>query len=254
MLFPRKRNLVFLKQSRSCLTVSARYMLLGKMIRRNPNKMHSIAQDKADWDGIPDDKLNKWQRIAKRTRGWGTAANGLTLFGTVVVMNGLADFANGHYTSGIIKVGAGRLADLGDGALADKQGVKGPIGKRLDATMDMAQLAVALPVLYTTDTLPIVPLAVIAIPKIVGTAGSLAAEKRGREVNVTSDGKFGTAAIWAGVGSFMVATAIGINQETVSSVFETIGYAGTIGGSLLSTRATIAYARAGFGSQPTVEN
>jgi phosphatidylglycerophosphate synthase len=219
------------------------------MIQRDPNKMHGITQDKADWEGIPDNQLNRWQRIAKRTRGLVTMANGLTILGTVTVLNGLADFANGHYASGIVKVGVGRLADLGDGALAHKQGVKGPVGKRLDAGMDMVQLGAALPILYVTDTLPAAPLVAVAAPKIIGTAGSLAAEYRGHEVNVTSDGKLGTTAIWVSVGSFMVARAIGASHETVSTLFKVAGYAGALTGAGLASRAAIEYARAGFGPE-----
>lgn len=219
------------------------------MARKHREKAHSIENDRPDWEGIPDEKLNRWQKIAKKTNGWITCANALTISCGVLFMNGIADYANGQHIMGTIKVGAARAGDLGDGMLADMQGVKGPKGKRIDASVDMIELGVGLPVLYATDTLPLVPLVAMAAPKVIGTIGSVAADIRGREIKVTADGGFGTAAMWIGMGSLMVAKAIGQDAGLIQDTFEVLGYAGTTVGGVLSTRATIDYVQAGFGTQ-----
>src|SRR3990167_413262 len=106
------------------------------MSEKVPKNLHRLENNQNDWDRLKPEEMNFWQRVAKKTRGIITAANGITLLSTVLVMNGISDFVNGRKAEGITKVAAGRIGDLVDGAVADKTGTKGKVGRGLDPTVD----------------------------------------------------------------------------------------------------------------------
>jgi phosphatidylglycerophosphate synthase len=217
------------------------------MTQENNEKLHRLQSNHNDWDDIKDEDLSRLQRIAKKSHGIITAANAITIAGTVAVINGLSDFADGRKVEGTAKVLVGRLGDIADGAVADKTKTKGRFGRDLDPTVDKIQLAAGLVILTGADVLPIAATVAVAAPNIIGSIGSIAARKHGVEVNPSASGKHGAAAVWLGVGAFMLKNAIEKHSPgLVDSGLEAIGWAGTVGGAALSLPAAVEYSKAGF--------
>lgn len=213
------------------------------------HNLHRLQNNKNDWDGVPVADLSMLQRIAKRSHGVLTLANAITITSTVAVINGLVDFANGQRASGVLKVMAGRAGDLADGAIADTTSTKGRIGRDLDPTVDAIQLAVALPVLEHTGYLPLIPAVLMGSSKVIDTLGAVAARARSRELNPTHEGKIGAFAFWTGIGSFMLRGALDHRiPGFADTALETIGWAGTVGGTAYHVPANIEYLRGGFGA------
>lgn len=213
------------------------------------HNLHRLQNNNNDWDSVPDTDLTILQRIAKKSHGILTLANVITITSTVAVINGLADFANGQRTSGVLKVMVGRAGDLADGAIADATGTKGRIGRDLDPTVDAIQLAVALPILEHTGYLPLIPAVLMGSSKVIDTLGAVAARARSRELNPTHEGKIGAFAFWTGIGSFMLRGALDHRMPGLAdTALETIGWAGTVGGTVYHVPANIEYLRGGFGA------
>lgn len=221
------------------------------MSRRSPEKLHRIAENKNDWDGVPDAELNPWQWVAKKTKGILTIGNTITLNGAILFTNGLFDILNGNKLEGSLKLVGGRGCDLADGIAADKTGTKGKIGRDFDPTVDGAELLVGAPVLVYTDMLPTIPAVVMIGSKLIDTVAAAAAKSKGREMNPTEEGKMGAFAIWGGMGSFMVKAVLDHHLPGyVDTILDVAGVAGTVGGTLYKTPATIEYCQVGFGPEP----
>lgn len=222
------------------------------MARRSEEKLHRLQNNKNDWDNISPDKLNRWQRVAKASRGILTIGNTITIASTALVINGLADFANGQKMSGLLKVMGGRAGDLADGAAADATGTKGRIGRDLDPSVDAIQLLAAAPVLEHAGYLPLAPAVAMIGSKGLDIAGSLAARSRGRELNPAEEGKLGAFALWGGIGCFMLKGALDRHLPgAVDTALEIAGWTGTVGGTIYKLPATAEYLRGGFGITPT---
>ncbi len=217
------------------------------MIQRSDDSMHRLKDNGNDWDNIPDTDLTRLQRVAKWSKGVVTAANMITIAGSVSVINGIMDFVNGNKIEGTAKVLVGRAADVIDGAVADKTHTKGRVGRDLDPTADTVQLAAAL-YLMEGRVIPLAATLAIATPKAVGVVGSLAARARNVELNPTAEGKLGAAALWLGVGSFMLKGALEKHAPGfVDAGLETLGWGASLAGAGLSVPAASEYASAGFG-------
>ena len=220
------------------------------MIERTDENLHRLKNNQNDWDNVPDVDLTLLQRIAKRTKGIVTAANAITIAGTIAVMGGLVDYMNGDKVSGVIKVGLGRSADVLDGYVANATNTKGRFGRDLDPTVDTLQLGFGLVALTGADVLPLLPAIAIAAPKIVGVVGSIAARLRHRELNPISEGKLGTASLWAGIGAFMLKGALDHHLPgAVDTGLEVIGWSGSLIGAGMSIPASREYVDVGFGPQ-----
>ena len=215
-----------------------------KSLHRLKNGNHN------DWDNVETKDLTFLQKIAKKTKGVITIGNAITLSGTVMVLNGLYNFVNGNKALGVAEVVAGRGLDVADGIAADMSKTKGRTGRDLDAGVDGVQLLVALPVLDHVGVLPTVVAATVVTSKLIDAAGTFAAKARKREINPTKEGKLGTGALWAGIGSFMLHAILDKHiPEVADNILETMGWAGTIGGTVYKVPATIEYASIGFGRQ-----
>ncbi len=219
------------------------------MTKRISRSLHRLKENKNDWDDLIPEQMSRSQKIAKKTRGLVTAANSITIFGTVLVMNGLLDFANGRKAEGTVKVVGGRVLDLVDGKVADYTGTKGKFGRGLDGGVDFVQLATALPLLVISDVLPIAAATAIAVPKIVDGAATISATIRKKEINPTDEGKKSIFAIWGGIGAFMLHSTIGKHApDFVDTALQVTGWGGTVGGAIAHIPATIEYTNIGFGS------
>ncbi len=218
------------------------------MPRRNPEKLHHLKDGKNDWDGLADHEMNFLQKVAKKTRGIVTAANAITITGTILAMNGLMDIATGDKALGVAKIGAGRLCDVADGEIAELTDTKGNVGRVLDPTVDMVQLGVGLPVLVSSELMPLAAAAIVGAPKAATAVSSVVGFFRGKKPYVPEEAKLGTTAIWTGMGAFAVRAVFDKYLPGAVDVgLETAGWVGTVGGTIYQREATIGYMKSGFG-------
>jgi phosphatidylglycerophosphate synthase len=125
------------------------------VIPRTNKELHRLEDNHNDWDSVPVTKLSYWQRLAKKTNGFLTPGNAITLIGTVLVIDGLVDFAAGNRIIGTIKVVTGRVSDILDGIVAARTRTKGRIGRDLDPTADIMQLIIGVALLGHAKILPL---------------------------------------------------------------------------------------------------
>lgn len=218
------------------------------MLKRNPEKLHRIKNNSNDWDDIPDDRLNPHQRLAKKTRGIATAANAVTLSGTIIVLDGLMSITSGQKLRGFIEIIVGRSADIADGMIADATDTKSKLGRDFDAGVDGVQLVAAAVVLAHNDIVPAVAAGVMVAQKGADTLGTIAGKINHNEINPTGEAKAGMALLWGGISSFVLAATVERHiPGWTETVLEGIGWAGTMGGAAVKAPATIEYLQVGFG-------
>ncbi len=97
-------------------------------------KLHRV-QEQSDWHNIPDNDLNFFQKVAKKTHGVLTPGNIITTIGLGLVISGCNDLDQNPNKT-LIKVSAGRVADYLDGIVADKTQTKSKIGEAADVMAD----------------------------------------------------------------------------------------------------------------------
>ncbi len=220
------------------------------MFRRNEQSLHNLKNGQNDWDGIPYDKLEPLQKVAKKTNGIVTLGNFITAASTVCVMDGLYDFVNGRRLLGMAKVAVGRIGDLIDGWGANKTRTKGRKGRDFDAGVDGVQSLTAGIVLEAAGVLPLPVAAAVVAPKAVDTVATIAAKLRHREMNATEGGKNRMFIIWGGaIGSFMLKAAVDkYVPGYVDFLLETTGYTAAAGNLLLGATSTVEYVKIGLGA------
>ena len=152
------------------------------------------------WETVAPEDRNAFQKVAARTKGVVTPANAVSASGAGLVASGLVDIANGNTTRGVIKVGLGRSADLGDGLTAEHTGTKSPLGEGVDVVVDKVETAAALPVLVKAGVLPKGAGAVIFSQNFANTAFSVVAKRRGIELHPSKEGKLTTFGQWTTIG------------------------------------------------------
>lgn len=220
-------------------------MLMSEEVGKS---LHRLKDNKNDWDDLLPEQLNRWQKIAKKTKGLVTAANGITLFGTVAVINGITDFSSGRKAEGTAKIIGGRLCDIADGYVADTTGTKGKVGRVLDPTVDFIQMGVALPMLEQAGAIPLAAAIAVGVPKVADAVGTVAGTLRKREMNPTKEGKYSITAIWTGIGAFVLKSAMDKHiPGYIDTALEVVGWTGTVGGSIAHLPATFEYNKIGFG-------
>lgn len=135
---------------------------------------------KPDWLKIPVSRRNRWQRLAKRTNGIVTPANGVTFVGLGVALAGIIELLARHFWWAIILLAVGRLLDIADGVVADRTGTKSALGEILDATVDKVVTVLTVAALFVAQAAPwwllgvfILPHIIISIIVIIGRATDL---------------------------------------------------------------------------------
>jgi phosphatidylglycerophosphate synthase len=221
------------------------------MFKRSEEKLHRLQNNQNDWDGIADEDLNVFQRVAKKTKGIITVGNTITTVGAGLFTMAMIDIANGQKEKAAIGLIGSRVCDLGDGYGADITGTKGKIGRDYDPTVDAAELMIGAPILTAYGAMPLIPTIAMTVPKVIESAASINARKRGIEVNPTDEGKLGAGLMWFGIGSFIARFAFERHLPGyIDTGLEGIGWAGTIGGVVIKAPATMEYWEAGFGPMP----
>lgn len=164
---------------------------------------------KPDWQDIPADKRNFWQRYAAATRGVLAPANLLSVVGAVMVIYGLFLLLD-HQTIilGVCLILLGRLADVADGFVADKTGTKSPFGEATDATIDKILLGLALIFFLVGQIIPTVVTLILLTHAAFNTLVGFAGYFRRLPVHPSRYGKYATAAEWLSISLFVLLNVI----------------------------------------------
>jgi phosphatidylglycerophosphate synthase len=160
-----------------------------------------------EWTNTPAANRNIWQKIAARTVGILTPGNVVSVIGAALVFVGLYYIIDRQFTTGILFVIIGRLADLLDGYVAHVTGTKSPVGEAVDATIDKLEAFIFITVLLLGDFLPGLVFAVLLAHTAFGVGIFWLAQRRGGRVHPSQSGKLATALEWVLVGLFVAKAA-----------------------------------------------
>lgn len=200
------------------------------------------ANKKADWDEIPANERNVFQRIAAKTDGVVTPGNATSVVGAFTVASGLKDIYKGKTKRGIVKVGIGRVGDLVDGTVADKTGTKGPKGEATDAGIDKALMLTALPVLVKKGGLPKYAAGALLAQNAASAAIAAQAKQEDVTLHPSEDGKKAVFGQWGAVGLYGLAEAARrADAPNVARGLEAAGLASLAVATVLGTKAVIGY-------------
>jgi phosphatidylglycerophosphate synthase len=162
------------------------------------------ATNEGEWRSISPELWTPGQRLAEATHGVMTLANAITIIGGGLVVSGINDLKNGEYVDGIIKIGAGRIADIADGYVSHALGTKSPVGEAADAGVDTLLTFYAA---YKLRDLKIIPdefaYALLA-QQSANTALTGVAKLRGREIHTGASGKLSQSEKWAAIGLYAI--------------------------------------------------
>lgn len=175
-----------------------------------------------DWQKIPEDQWNPFQRFAARTRGVVTPANFITLIGLgLVLYGGLAVFQH-HYWLGLACIVLGRLADILDGWVADRTGTKNTLGEFLDAAVDKVATLALLGLFIWAHVAAWWVLGLMILPHIIIGLYSGAIWVSGRRLHPSRIGKYTMAAVWVCMGAFVLLQALGHGHGIAMVVFDIV--------------------------------
>jgi cardiolipin synthase len=163
----------------------------------------------AEWYAIPDGKRTKTQRLAARSLGVITPANGITLLGGIVTSIGLWAFWQGHGFLALGLITAGRLFDVLDGYVARHTHTSSPFGEGWDASMDKVVILLAAMTLIATQAVPWPLMLAIAALELITAMIVLLGRKLGVRVHPAKIGKYATFGLWSTLLLFVVAQAVG---------------------------------------------
>ncbi|GAC1391092.1 MAG: hypothetical protein NVSMB46_02360 [Candidatus Saccharimonadales bacterium] len=153
-----------------------------------------------DWDVKPYEELSPIQKVAKNTHGIITPGNMVSIVGAFMVGKGLYDIKKGNTLKGLLYIGAGRTADILDGAIASKTETKSAFGEMVDASLDKAEIIAALPILVKYKVIPLHTALFAGGQNIINASLALLAKRLGAEVHPSQSGKFTTLFQWCAVG------------------------------------------------------
>lgn len=195
------------------------------------------------WETVAPEDRNPFQQVAAATNGVITPANAVSAMGAGLVASGLKDIASGDITRGVVKVGAGRVADVVDGTTAEATGTKSPLGEAVDVVIDKGETAAALPVLVKADVLPKSAAGVIFAQNMANTAFSMIARRRGVQMHPSREGKLTTFGQWTTIGLHgLAAVARDQDYDRLARGLEVAGHISTIATAALGAKAIVGYA------------
>lgn len=156
----------------------------------------------AEWENIPSEQRNFWQRRAAASNGLVTPGNAISFLGFAITMWGLIDINKNKTSSGIKKIAVGRTMDILDGFVADKTKTKSPLGEGVDATLDKVSALLALPILAKKELIPSSTAIKFIIPHLANTAITALSKHKEVEIHPSFEGKLTTAGQWCSVGLY----------------------------------------------------
>lgn len=197
-----------------------------------------------DWEKIPPESWNFWQRTAAATKGLVTPGNIASVLGLGLVLWGLIDIAAGNTRAGFVKIAAGRLMDLVDGAVAHATNTKSLLSEATDASVDKIELAVGLPVLIKQAILPVVAGVVIGVQNLVNIVAAVAAKHKGTELRPSLWGKVSTAVQWGAIVLYGASAAAGQGGRGVlAATLAVLGHVAVVIFIPMGLAATVGYVR-----------
>ena len=199
-------------------------------------RLHRALQ-RADWVGVPPEKLSAWQEIGRKTDGWLTPGNVVSLFGLVLTLTGLGLIHGQHYVWSVLLIGVGRCADILDGAVAEYTHTKSYIGEAVDAAVDKIELLAAALVIFWIQTIPTWLILAIIVPNLIISAASLYAKQRDLIIHPSRTGKLATGSVWVAIGAYL------LNAITAVTAWQYIAGGLLVAALLLSLAALGMYGR-----------
>lgn len=166
---------------------------------------------RADWYSLSDKERTPVQRLAARSYGLITPANGISMLGLVLTITGLALFYSRQYIIGLSFVGAGRICDIIDGHVARKTRTSSPFGEGLDAAFDKIMVVAACTVLMWLGVLPVVVGVAVLVLQLTVAGLALAVRHDGRGLHPVRIGKYAMFGLWLVIGLFMLAHILPTN-------------------------------------------
>lgn len=199
-------------------------------------------EGKSDWEKVPENERNVWQRVAAKTNGIVTPGNAVTAAGAGLVLSGVHDINRGRTHRGIVKVALGRLFDIGDGFVAEKTKTKSRTGAFFDAFVDKLEVGVALPVLAKKDIIPRRAVKTIVIQNAANVVFTGIAKARGRDIDSSLAGKYTTTAQWTEITLGGITNILKDGQNNHEVTLQRLNLASEVVATGLGLLATAGYA------------
>lgn len=166
--------------------------------------LHRVGK-RPDWELIPKEKRNVWQRIAARTKGILTPANVTSVAGAALVGLGLWRIYFDDLSLGLVLIAIGRAADILDGAVAQATGTKSNVGEALDASVDKLTIIAALGILISSGAIPVFAAILITTRNGIIIGLSLLAKIRKKVLHPSRAGKLAGGLEWISILFFVLA-------------------------------------------------
>jgi cardiolipin synthase len=170
-------------------------------------RLHELHK-RAEWYSLPDTKRTSVQRLAARTQGVITPANGVSIVGAAGTILGLIIFYRHYHIAGLVLVGVGRICDILDGHVARKTHTSSPFGEGLDAGLDKLVVVIACGLLIAGHIVPVFLGAVLLIVQLIIAGLALAVRHDGQGLHPSRMGKYAMFGLWVSLGLFMIAHAL----------------------------------------------
>lgn len=183
--------------------------------------LHQAAKQ-ADWENMPKDRQNSWQRMAANTKGILTPANVISVLGAVLVGVGLWHIYTDDLAWGFVYVAVGRLADILDGAIAQATGTKSSVGEAVDAGLDKIIVIAALAVFFVTGTVPLLAAVLIGARNIINMTLGLLAKAHKKPLHPTRAGKLAAMLEWSAILLFIMAAVLDAQASMGASIVTAI--------------------------------
>lgn len=167
--------------------------------------LHRVADGKAsDWQDIPYDDMNPYQKRAFDTNGIDTPGNRVTAGRLILGGASLGAIKLGYKKTGLAGLTVSLFGDWYDGYRAEKTGTKMKRNGNFDAIADMALRTAALPVLASESIITKRYAATLAVENGVNTAATAINSAMGHDPRSNAAGKIKTVAeglslVFAGV-------------------------------------------------------
>jgi phosphatidylglycerophosphate synthase len=173
----------------------------------------------AEWQDVPHDKRNSWQRIASKTNAVITPGNVITVLGFIIVIYGLYAITQHHYWAGVVCLTIGRLMDIADGLVAQSTGTKSRLGESLDAGFDKLATVLTLAALIVAHVASLRLLIVLAVPHVIITAISYTYMRRKIRLHPSLQGKLSMASAWVCLVGLVVIQAAHAPSHSIITIF-----------------------------------
>lgn len=201
--------------------------------------LHRVRK-KPDWELVPVNEHNVYQRIAAVTKGFVTPGNVITLAGLVMVLTGVSMLTEGISITALSLIGIGRFVDLVDGYIANKTETKSQVGEAFDSMADKVTAFAVLVVFVLSGILLIWQAGILLLLQIINSIITVKVKVDGKTIHSSRSGKQATFLLWLTVGIFAVAALLPSGQP-LNSVVSLLGNVFLIVAAIVGYRASVGY-------------